>query len=121
MAGLGRAHPAARPWRAPGAEWAPAVCSGDHAAHPLPAAEVEPERSVNGTRAAGLPDESTSLRFRLLLKKHQLAPQVLTTSIAEPSSTKNSSGERDPEMHQNNKGNQWTFLSGIAESTGTFA
>jgi IS5 family transposase len=82
---------------------------------------VEPERSVNGRRAADLPDESTNLRFRHLLEEHQLAPQGLATSIAEPSSTKNSGGERDPEMQQNNKGTQWTFLSGIAESTGTFA
>jgi IS5 family transposase len=29
--------------------------------------------------------------------------------IAAPSSTKNSSGERDPEMHQTKKGNQWHF------------
>ena len=31
------------------------------------------------------------------------------TLIAAPSSTKNSSGERDPEMHQSKKGNQWYF------------
>ena len=29
--------------------------------------------------------------------------------IAAPSSTKNSKGERDPEMHQTKKGNQWHF------------
>jgi IS5 family transposase len=29
--------------------------------------------------------------------------------IAAPSSTKNSSGERDPDMHQTEKGNQWHF------------
>lgn len=29
--------------------------------------------------------------------------------IAAPSSTKNSTGERDPEMHQVKKGNQWHF------------
>jgi IS5 family transposase len=29
------------------------------------------------------------------------------TLIAEPSSTKNKQGERDPEMHQSKKGNQW--------------
>ena len=29
--------------------------------------------------------------------------------IAAPSSTKNSSGERDPEMHQTKKGNEWHF------------
>ena len=66
-----------------------------------------------------LPDESTILRFRHLLEQHKLAPQILqtinellrakglmlrvgtvvdATLIAAPSSTKNSSGERDPEM-----------------------
>jgi IS5 family transposase len=77
-----------------------------------------------------LPDESTILRFRHLLEKHKLAAQILglvnellcakglmlragtvvdATLIAAPSSTKNASGERDPEMHQSKKGNQWYF------------
>ena len=77
-----------------------------------------------------LPDESTILRFRHLLEKHKLAEQILAlvnellrdkglllkagtvvdaTLIAAPSSTKNSSGTRDPEMHQSKKGNQWFF------------
>ena len=34
---------------------------------------------------------------------------VDATLIAAPSSTKNASGERDPEMHQSQKGNQWHF------------
>jgi len=34
---------------------------------------------------------------------------VDATLIAAPSSTKNSTGERDPEMHQTKKGNQWHF------------
>ena len=34
---------------------------------------------------------------------------VDATLIAAPSSTKNGSGERDPEMHQSKKGNQWYF------------
>lgn len=75
-----------------------------------------------------LPDESTILRFRHLLEKHELSAQLLATInatrakrglllkagavvdatlIAAPSSTKNSKGERDPEMHQTQKGNQW--------------
>ena len=87
-------------------------------------------RFVGLDGAARLPDESTILRFRHLLEKHQLAPQVLgtinaglahqglllktgtvvdATIIAAPSSTKNSSGARDPEMHQTKKGNQWHF------------
>jgi len=32
---------------------------------------------------------------------------VDATIIHAPSSTKNSTGERDPEMHQTKKGNQW--------------
>ena len=77
-----------------------------------------------------LPDESTILRFRHLLEANDLSQQLLATInatlatkglmlktgtvvdatlIAAPSSTKNSSGERDPEMHQAKKGNQWHF------------
>lgn len=77
-----------------------------------------------------LPDESTILRFRHVLEQHRLAPAMLqlinellstrglmlkagtaidATLIHAPSSTKNSSGERDPEMHQTKKGNQWFF------------
>ncbi|MCI1192279.1 IS5 family transposase [Calidifontimicrobium sp. SYSU G02091] len=77
-----------------------------------------------------LPDESTILRFRHLLEKHKLAEQILhtvnemlhakglllkagtvvdATLIAAPSSTKNDRGQRDPEMHQTKKGNQWYF------------
>ena len=60
-----------------------------------------------------LPDESTILRFRHLLETYNLSLQILATVnatlIAAPSSTKNSSGERDPEMHQTKKGNQWHF------------
>jgi IS5 family transposase len=77
-----------------------------------------------------LPDETTILRFRHQLEKHKLAPEILktvtdllsskgmllkagtvvdATLIAAPSSTKNKTGERDPEMHQSKKGNQWYF------------
>ena len=80
--------------------------------------------------ATRLPDESTILRFRHLLEARELGPQILATVngqliqrglllktgtvvdatlIAAPSSTKNSTGERDPEMHQTKKGNQWHF------------
>jgi IS5 family transposase len=34
---------------------------------------------------------------------------VDATIIAAPSSTKNATGTRDPEMHQTKKGNQWHF------------
>jgi transposase, IS5 family len=77
-----------------------------------------------------LPDESTILRFRHLLEQHKLAQQMFeainqmlcdkglmlragtvvdATLIAAPSSTKNAGGQRDPEMHQTKKGNQWYF------------
>jgi IS5 family transposase len=77
-----------------------------------------------------LPDESTILRFRHMLEQNDLGMQILAavnaklidrglllktgtvvdaTLIAAPSSTKNSTGERDPEMHQTKKGNQWHF------------
>ena len=77
-----------------------------------------------------LPDESTILRFRHMLETHHLSGQILATVnamltarglllkqgtvvdatlIAAPSSTKNQDGERDPQMHQTKKGNQWYF------------
>lgn len=80
--------------------------------------------------ATRLPDETTILRFRHLLERHDLAVDMLrvvndilqakglmmkkgtvvdATLIAAPSSTKNADGERDPEMHQTKKGNQWYF------------
>ena len=73
-----------------------------------------------------LPDETTILRFRHLLERHDLAPDMLrlvndilmakglmlrtgpavdATLISAPSSTKNAEGERDPEMKQTRKGN----------------
>jgi IS5 family transposase len=79
---------------------------------------------------ARLPDESTILRFRHRLEKHKLASQILATVneiliqrglllkagtvvdatlIAAPTSTKNKSKARDPEMHSSKKGNQWYF------------
>ncbi len=79
---------------------------------------------------AAAPDETTILRFRHLLERNELCGQMLdtvnryleskgirittgtmvdATIISAPSSTKNSSGKRDPEMHQTRKGNQWYF------------
>jgi len=76
------------------------------------------------------PDETTILNFRHLLEKHELNGKILdtvnlyldshgiristgtivdATIIAAPSSTKNSKKERDPEMHQTKKGNQYYF------------
>ena len=81
-------------------------------------------------RTTRLPDESTILRFRHLLEKHRLAAQMLVVIndmlqdkvlmlragtvvdaalIAAPSSTKNTSGTRDPKMHQKKKDNRCNF------------
>jgi IS5 family transposase len=79
---------------------------------------------------AAAPDETTILNFRHLLEAHDLCGQIFdtvnlylgrkgirittgtivdATIIAAPSSTKNSTRERDPEMHQTRKGNQYYF------------
>jgi IS5 family transposase len=79
---------------------------------------------------ADIPDETTILNFRRLLERHDLARRILAkvnahlsrkglslrggtivdaTIIAAPSSTKNQDGQRDPQMHQTKKGNQWYF------------
>lgn len=79
---------------------------------------------------APAPDQTSVCRFRHLLETHDLGGAVLdavnhhlaskgirittgtivdATIIHAPSSTKNQSGERDPEMHQTRKGNQWYF------------
>lgn len=83
---------------------------------------------ISGTQR--IPDRVSILRFRHLLEQHELSPKILevinaklaahglllktgtvvdATLIAAPSSTKNKGGERDPEMHQTKKGNQWHF------------
>jgi len=80
--------------------------------------------------AAPAPDETTVCRFRHLLEEHNLCGMMLeavnlhleskgikiatgtivdATIIHAPSSTKNASGKRDPEMHSTRKGNQWYF------------
>ncbi len=77
-----------------------------------------------------VPDETTVMRFRHLLEQHQLGARIFeevgrvllrrglrlskgtivdATIIAAPSSTKNADGQRDPEMHQVKKGNEWHF------------
>ena len=87
-----------------------------------------------------IPDETTILRFRHLLEAHQLTEAIFTeiralleekrlllkvraivdaTIIAAPSSTKNASETRDPEMKQTRKGKQWYF--GMKLHTGTDA
>lgn len=77
-----------------------------------------------------IPDESTILRFRHLLEKHGLTESIFevvqellsehrlllqagtivdATIIAAPSSTKNATKTRDPEMKQTRKGGSWHF------------
>jgi len=93
--------------------------------------EVTPMRAFAGLSLSGpIPDETTILKFRRLIEANELAPMILervnaylrrkglllkrgtlvdATIIEAPSSTKNASGERDPEMHQTKKGEQWYF------------
>ena len=93
--------------------------------------EIESMRRFAGLRLSDrLPDESTILRFRHFLERHKLGKVIFdtvsaqlrqqglmmregtivdATIIAAPSSTKNQDGERDPEMHQTRKGNEWHF------------
>jgi IS5 family transposase len=79
---------------------------------------------------AAAPDQTTILNFRHLLEQHELCGRILdtvnlyldskgiristgtivdATIIAAPPSTKNSKKERDPEMHQTKKANQYYF------------
>lgn len=76
------------------------------------------------------PDATTLLKFRHLLETKNITRQIFdtinlhlaekglmmregtivdATLIAAPPSTKNKDGERDPEMHQSKKGNNWHF------------
>ena len=78
----------------------------------------------------GAPDETTVCKFRHLLEAHSLGEQIFAlmnahlaacglgvsrgtivdaTIINAPSSTKNQTKTRDPDMHQTKKGNQWYF------------
>jgi transposase, IS5 family len=102
-----------------------------------PAAEDAIYDSESMRRFAGVdlgddvvPDETTILRFRHLLEKHGLTAGIFeevqslleekrlllrsgtivdATIIAAPSSTKNASTTRDPEMKQTRKGKTWHF------------
>lgn len=77
-----------------------------------------------------VPDESTILQFRRLLERHGLTGAIFeaigehlrthglllrqgtlvdATLIHAPASTKNRTGQRDPEMSQTKKGQQWYF------------
>jgi IS5 family transposase len=77
-----------------------------------------------------VPDETTICRFRHLLEEHKLQAAIFesvnglltekrlllrtgtivdATILSAPSSTKNATKKRDPEMKQTRKGNQWYF------------
>jgi len=77
-----------------------------------------------------MPDETTILNFRHLLEQHGLTAQMMNvindvltdkglllkggtmvdaTIIHAPPSTKNQAKQRDPDMHQTKKGQQWYF------------
>ncbi len=92
--------------------------------------EAESIRRFAGVSLEKVPDETTILNFRHRLENHGLAQQLFedirdhlaeqgvflkkgtivdATIISAPSSTKNESNARDPEMHQTKKGNQWHF------------
>jgi len=92
--------------------------------------EVESMRHFAGLKLDRLPDETTILKFRHFLERHGLGKALFkevnkhleknglmlregsivdATIISAPSSTKNESGQRDPEMHQTRKGNQRYF------------
>lgn len=102
-----------------------------------PAAEEALYDSVSMRQFAGIdlgekpvPDETTICKFRHLLERHGLGQQIFeligrflddhglkvsrgtivdASVISAPSSTKNQSGERDPEMGSTKKGRNWLF------------
>ena len=92
--------------------------------------EISSMRKFARLTLQAIPDETTILNFRRMIETNELAPMLFdkvnalltrkglmlkrgsivdATIIAAPSSTKNADGERDPEMHQTKKGNQWHF------------
>jgi IS5 family transposase len=102
--------------------------------------DIESMRRFAGLELAedAIPEESTILRFRHLLEKHQLTERIFAeirtlleekrlllrsgtivdaTIIAAPPSTKNAAQARDPEMHQTKKGKDWHF--GMKAHVGT--
>ena len=93
--------------------------------------EVESMRRFAHLRLSeSIPEETTILNFRHYLEGHKFGRTIFetikqhlaekglglregtiidATIISAPTSTKNAAGERDPEMHQTKKGNQYYF------------
>ncbi len=92
--------------------------------------EVASLRHFSGIGLDEVPDETTILKFRHLLEKHQLAAALFekinktlsarglflktgtivdASLIAAPTSTKNKENARDPDMHSSKKGEMWHF------------
>ena len=92
--------------------------------------EISSMRKFAKLTLQAIPDETTILNFRRLIETNDLAPMIFdrvnalltrkglmlkrgsivdATIIPAPSSTKNADRQRDPEMHQTKKGNQWYF------------
>ena len=93
--------------------------------------EIASMRRFAGLRLSdNLPDETTILHFRHLLERHNLGKKLFdevnrylkskglsvregsivdASIISAPTSTKNKARERDPQMHQTKKGNEWYF------------
>ncbi len=92
--------------------------------------EIESMRRFAGLELNedAIPDETTILKFRRFLEQHDLAVKILeavnahlgqrglllrqgtivdATIIQAPSSTKNRDKQRDPDMRQTKKGQQW--------------
>ena len=90
-----------------------------------------------------VPDATTLLKFRHMLERNKIGEKIFAdvnerldksglimhggtivdaSLIAAPKSTKNKTGERDPEMHQTKKGNEWYFgmkvHAGVDAATG---
>ena len=92
--------------------------------------DITAMRRFAGLSFNEIPDETTILRFRHMLERHNVTEKLFrkteqylsernlilsegtivdATIIAAPSSTKNQDKQRDPEMKQTKKGNQWYF------------
>lgn len=94
--------------------------------------EIESMRRFAGLELIDdpIPDETTILKFRHLLERHELTAKTMNvitdllegrgllvqggtmvdaTILHASPSTRNKENRRDPEMHQTKKGNQWYF------------